>query len=557
MSRSDDTLRSPARRRLVLCAAAAGLTGPAAEAGPGTAEGMLLADDRGFPARSQPWLLHVGKTAGPTPDLVAVPAVSPTMDPVPLSPVLGPIHDPDTGLILTRLAPPKSLAPGEYRILEGGTPKARLSISDGRSEPDLSAALRGFYLQRCGGALNDPLSGVRHRPCHGDDALLDGGRGAAGGWHSGASYDKSVRETALCIGLILGAFADHPARFPDGQCLFPESGNGRPDALDEMTVGLTWLMTLQDADGRVAEGVAGTPPARDVMPQDDIGERRLLPRGPAPTALAAAALLLAARVYAAVDPDLAGRFGRAGALSLGALETDIRAHPEHVTAQAWSARVWALAEAALLSGERADHLAFAEAWGGRAFVPPAREDTAGFAVLSALTAPGADPLDSRARLRRAVRSWAEDAAATARYSPYGLSLTRFYAGTNRRVAIYGSCLAFAAAQGRDDDAQTRAWTTAAIDHLHFLRGRNPLGQCYITGPGRIERAAHPMARGASRLLPGFLVAGPADEAQDGVTPTGRGAASHTDRYEALESNAPCLIATAGLVALIARLSGSL
>ncbi|MGF1456671.1 MAG: glycoside hydrolase family 9 protein [Alphaproteobacteria bacterium] len=468
-------------------------------------------------------------------------------------------YDPDTDRHVFRVTVPALDRPGPIDIVFRDRVLATLSLSDGLYQTPLAEALRSFYIQRCGQPLNDPANGLRHRPCHTDDRFLvaDAEAGTVdpvGGWHHGDSYDKTVGVCAMVTALILGAYADHPAQFPDAQAGIPESGNGRSDALDEMVFGLNWLIGLQGTDGLLRGGIVGAPATRDRMPQDDTGRRRLLPPDLAATALAAGALLQAARVFEAAGGAEATSFGAHGRKALDAVERAVAKTPGALDQAAWSARIWALGEWALLTGERVAHRDFCLAWSGRGFTDPHAGEAAGFAALSALTAAGPDPFNILKSLEDAVTVWTADALARADQSPFGIVPARFAAQSNARVAMAGVILAHGAVRA-GSGAGAKRQRAGALDHLHYLMGRNAIGKRFISGagPNDIQALAHPMALAGRVILPGFVVAGPHAEPDDGATPQGRGAASHADRAQAYASNGASLTATAGLAALIARL----
>ncbi len=472
------------------------------------------------------------------------------------------VHDPNTKRHMARVTLAGLGRPGTYEIVHQGTPLARVTVSDGLWQTPLADALRTFYLQRCGVALNDPATGLRHRPCHTDDRFLvpedeAGTVDPVGGWHHGDSYDKTVGACTMVTGLILGAYGDTPAQFADAQTGIPESGNGRPDALDEMAVGLDWLIGLQRADGLVRAGVIGTPATRDRMPQDDTGGRRLLPPDPTATALAAGALIQAARIIQAQDAALAERYAAHGRKALDAVEQAVAQAPQDLDASAWSARIWALGEWALLTAERSAHRVFALAWGGRPFRLPSPQDASGFAVLSTLTTPGADPFNLIKTLEAALSAWTDDALALAERSVYGIMPFRFSHGSNARIAMAGVTLAYGAARAGQSGGADRL-RAAAQSHLHYLMGRNAVGKRFISGSSTddIKALAHPMAIAARKTLPGFVVQGANSDAGDETTPQGLGAASHRDQSRAYDSNGASLTATAGFAALIARLDGA-
>ncbi len=550
-------------RRDVLSASAASVVAlvpaPLPAANPASARpspalpGRVHLDQIGFPATGAIWALHVSPVRQLLdPQRVFVEHVEGMTAPRPLRATTDPVYDFQADQFSSRLLMPEFEVPGVYRLRMGTWTSEPFLVSDGLWQGILQDALRSFYLQRCGVALNDPRSGLRHRPCHVDDNILaDGSVRAGGGWHEGPSYDKTVRTAAYVLGHVLGAFLAQPSPFGDRQTRIPESGNGQPDALDEMQVSLTWLMGLQREDGGVHGGVRATTATGPVMPHDDIAPRVLLPVTLADTSLASAAMALGARTFRTRNADLSRELEACCARGLAFIEAHQMQAP--VPAAAWSARLWALSEWALLTDDPKVHARLAAAWGGRPFNPPAPEDTAGFAMLHRLSAMDSDPQGLHGLFTDSLVAWSEAMCSLVALSPYGVAEHRFTTGSNRRVAATGASLAAAYSIRPSPDLRA-----VAHDHLHYLLGRNAVGQSFISGPGPHAAAdmRHPMAQASNKILPGFLVTGPDRAATDPRTPKARGAASYADHHGAADSNSASLSATAALIALIAGLMGT-
>lgn len=93
-----------------------------------------------------------------------------------------------------------------------------------------------------------------------------------GGWFDAGDTTKYVTFAMSAVHQLLTAWDRHPGAFDDAVGI-PESGNGRPDIVDEVMVELRWLESMQRPDGGVLTKVGWvgyddvTPPQRDRRPR--------------------------------------------------------------------------------------------------------------------------------------------------------------------------------------------------------------------------------------------------------------------------------------------------
>ena len=147
-------------------------------------------------------------------------------------------------------------------------------------------AVRAFYHQRCGCALESPWTAWKRGRCHAPPigacrlpgnggAIWSDGKGRSldwtgdmdfavikateesgvsldiwGGWHDAADYDRRQSHHEAEWDLM-GLYELNPPAFTDGQLNLPESGNGIPDLLDEVVYGLSVWKRAQRSDGGV------------------------------------------------------------------------------------------------------------------------------------------------------------------------------------------------------------------------------------------------------------------------------------------------------------------
>lgn len=177
-------------------------------------------------------------------------------------------------------------ASGDYYVYDpvGQLGSYPFRIAEDVYVPVLRAAVKAFFYQRCGSAI-EPATGGHwtHPACHtgagqDPDCRLVTAPAAAnaldlnGGWHDAGDYNKYVNFTYATLHNLLFAYQENPAVFADDTGI-PESGNGVPDLLDEVKYELDWLLRMQRPDGSVLSKVsvtgfqAGSPPNTDHAPR--------------------------------------------------------------------------------------------------------------------------------------------------------------------------------------------------------------------------------------------------------------------------------------------------
>lgn len=205
--------------------------------------------------------------------------------------------------------------PGAYRLSLGGDTSPCFVITTGAYANMIPLTLQFFRVQRCGDT-NPLLHGV----CHREDGIAVGGPAdgahvdATGGWHDAGDYLKFVITVGHAANLMLTSYQRHPQAFVD------EDGNGTPDVLDEVRIGLAWLLKMWDSSHGVLYYQVGDVSDHNAgwrMPEDD--DTNFPPRpvwavepgkGANVAGRAAAALALAASLWndpanSFYDPDLA------------------------------------------------------------------------------------------------------------------------------------------------------------------------------------------------------------------------------------------------------------
>jgi len=176
----------------------------------------------------------------------------------------------------------------------------------------LRAAVRMFYYQR---------EAIEHRPPYAEEPWTDGpafladraaralwakedpqtARDLSGGWMDAGDTNKYVTFLPDVIHSLLYAWQDNPAAFTDDFGI-PESGNGRPDLLDEVKWELDWLVKMQDADGGVFIKMGDIKYLASQQPSSATETRYYGPKGSASAIAFAGVTAHAARVFGRFAP---------------------------------------------------------------------------------------------------------------------------------------------------------------------------------------------------------------------------------------------------------------
>ena len=456
----------------------------------------------------------------------------------------GPVSDADSGDTL-RLADFSSLRESGtfYLDVAGVGASHEFEIGPRVFQPGLELALRAFYGQRCGMAVDlAPRNpGYRHAACHvagtpNPDALFhsSSGRGGSvagsGGWQDAGDYGKYVVNSGITTGTLLWAYELYPSRLQMRLDL-PESGNAVPDALDEVRWNLDWMLEMQDRDGGVWPKLTSERFGSFVMPENDDGGPRFVIGSGAPPFKSscasgdfAAVMAIAARVYQPFDAAFAAR-------ALSAAEGAWRwvsANPdaifrnccgvqtgEYGDASCADERLWAAAELFRTTGA-AEYNGFFTSEYARTS-PQVQsgpiqswQDVRNMALMAyALARQPATDAGVQGRIRAQLQSAAQAVVARTNANGYRVSLrsTDYVWGSNGVVGNYGVLLGVA-----DAVQPNAAYLDAAAEDLHYLLGRNALGLSFVTQLGdRPFQNPHHRPSGAdanAQPWPGMLSGGP-------------------------------------------------
>ncbi|MFG1697865.1 glycoside hydrolase family 9 protein [Nonomuraea sp. NPDC049309] len=404
-----------------------------------------------------------------------------------------------------------------------------------RSGIEILDSLRPGYGRPAGHVGVAPNQGDMEVPCQ--PGVCDYTLNVKGGWYDAGDHGKYVVNGGISVHQLMSAYERNKAAFTDGQLEIPESGNGRPDILDEARWELEFLLSMQVPDGKPFAGMAhhkihdrewtGLP----LLPHLDPQPRELHPPSTAATLNLAATAAQAARLFAPYDAEFAEKSLTAARKAWAAAKAnpDTYADPDDgvgggayndddVTDEFY----WAAAELFITTGEKefqdfvlASPHHTGDIWRDRGFD---WGNTAQLGRLELATVPNALP--DRERVRQSVVEGAEKYLAIQRAHPYGIpyDVPDYDWGSNN--LILNNLVVLATAYDLTGEEKYRA---AVREGMDYILGRNALNQSYVTGYGEVASKNQHSRWYARQLNPdlphpprGTLAGGPNSSIQDPI-----------------------------------------
>lgn len=390
------------------------------------------------------------------------------------------------------------------------------------------SVMRGFYLWRCGTAVEANHRGVRyaHGPCHLEDGWQDyvgtpdTRRDGTGGWHDAGDYGKYTVNAGITMGVLFLAWEQFGDRLRNISLELPQTAPGYPDYLQELKWETDWLLKMPypDGSGKVSHKLTRLNFSGFVMPEKDTGKRYFTDWGSAATADFAAVMAMAARGFKPFDAAYADRCLNAAVTSYQCLKNN----PQNKAPdqQAFSTggygtsdsddRLWAAAQLWETTGQSQYLNDFELRAGELRRTIDADWDWGNVKNLGLLTyilssRPGRNP-QLLAKLRGDLMTTADAIVRQAQDDVYARPLGRYYWGSNGSVARQAVVLMTA-----HQIEPKEAYVQTALDAIGHLFGRNYYGRSYVTGLGH-RPPLHPHDRrsgadGIEAPWPGYLVGG--------------------------------------------------
>jgi endoglucanase len=453
-------------------------------------------------------------------------------------------------------------APGQYKlVILGDVPYKSESYPftiSGQAFKDVAAAsMRAYYFQRCSYALAKKHAGKWARAAGHPDLDVtyhpssghwegEGKVASPGGWYDAGDFGKYIVNSGITVGTLLAFYERFPNYFPDKSLDIPESGSGRPDILDEVKFNLDWMKTMQDVDGGVFFKLTTLSFPGYIMPEEDKGQRFIIGKSTTSSLNFAAAMAVAARVYAPFDSAYAKNCAERALLAWDWAEKNPNAvfkNPADVKTGEYKDAtfddefIWAASELFITTKEKrfADFLKGKEiSYAGE----PSWQNVHSLAALSLASVKndlGTHRLDA---IRKSITKTADKWLLEMDKNLYRVPNIKFIWGSNSSFANMGVGMIYAHIVSGDDK-----YLLGASEIADYLLGKNAVGISFVSAFGT-KAMSNPHHRqsvaGKAGPIPGFLAGGPNAGQQDGangVTYSSKSPAkSYEDVYKSYASN---------------------
>jgi endoglucanase len=364
-----------------------------------------------------------------------------------------------------------------------------------------TALLDFFHYQKCGVDLECGL--WSHPACHTTLATVygtDEKKDVSGGWHDAGDYGRYIVPAAKAVADLL--LAHELAPNPD------------KNLLEAVWFELEWFFKMQDErSGGVYHKVSCHRfNALDEMPHDEHNKLVISPISSTATATFAAAMALASRFYPDKSAEMLTTARKAWDWLIANPDAPMFRNPEGVSTGGYGdrsdadERFWAACELFAATGEEAFHTFIKES---EIFTGLGWNQVGTYGIVAYLYHADEERRDTQltARLKDALHIVCRQIINQWKNDPYGVSLGDDYRwGSNMAVGNNAMTLLLA----RPFTKHSEAYTQAALDHFHYLLGRNPVSYSYITGFGS-NPPLYPHHRPSvakNKAVPGMVVGGP-------------------------------------------------
>ena len=447
-------------------------------------------------------------------------------------------------------------------------------------------SIKGFYYQRCGGALLASNAGVYARAaCHTHDGVYHSTTGktgshvCTGGWHDAGDYGKYTVNAGVSVGTLLLAYELSPATLQADNLNIPESGNGVPDILDEVRYELAWLLTMQDsADGGVYFKVTTENFDGFEMPSSDAATRYIYQKSSTATGDFCAMMAQAARVYQPFDTAFSSQClaaARRAWVWLSANSSIVPAggfqNPAGTNTGGYGdtydadERLWAAAELFETTGEDTYHSYFKNHYNdpGVFTQPMSWPNVGALAQAEYLFGSQTGTIASiKTSLHNGLITYCSSLLSVVDADGLNVSLlpTNYIWGSNSNVLNNAIMLILGWKEGGNAD-----YKRAALQQLNYILGCNRLDRTFVTGVGTVS-PMNPHHRpsysdGVVAPIPGLMVGGPDHGLDDAIlasmfnssTPPAR---CYADNWQSYASNEIAINWNAPLVFVSSYFSAS-
>ncbi|MDA3930438.1 MAG: glycoside hydrolase family 9 protein [Prolixibacteraceae bacterium] len=259
---------------------------------------------------------------------------------------------------------------GTYHLkLNTGETSSNFNIANDVYNFAFKTAMRGFYLWRCGSAVEGDHNNdnFEHEICHMQDGWLDSigiadqQKDGTGGWHDAGDHGKYIVNAGITVGMMFMAWDQFNEQLNDFDFDLPETASGYPQFLKELKWECDWILKMQYADGsgRVSHKLTRQSFSGFIMPEDDVEKRYFTDWSTAATADFVAMMAQAARYFKPYDKKYAKKCLEAAKISYKFLQDnpEHKRFSQHFRTGGYQShdaddRIWAAAEMWETTGEK-------------------------------------------------------------------------------------------------------------------------------------------------------------------------------------------------------------
>lgn len=427
--------------------------------------------------------------------------------------------------------------PGRYYIRFGRKRSQEFVIKERPYSGLKETLLRGFYYNRCGEVDGSRYDGINlefaHPKCHCGTAEIIGGDGrkadVSGGWHDSGSYVKAVPSACIALGHLLYAYKMFPAEFCT-KCGSFEKQEEMPDILTECRDELVWLLKMQARSGGVYHKVSTENVSVFARPENDKEPQLVAPVSFQATACFTAVMALASGIYEPLDKDFADLLSSAafsGWIWLSACEEPrhFSNPPEFTHTCSGDIRpksladtlFWTVCELYSLSGDEAFRKKILKLYKNVDVTEFTCFGTGGFGALAYITSDKLRDLEVERNIRLQFRVAADNIVGVSEENGFLTAQAPSGYSFFTNIRLLNSAITLIAANTFFHSA---AYVKTAMDQFDYILGKNPLGQCFITGVGTnpVKNPHHRLSAftETDEPVPGLVVLGVCadDDAKD-------------------------------------------
>ncbi|HEY3388880.1 MAG TPA: glycoside hydrolase family 9 protein [Prolixibacteraceae bacterium] len=435
---------------------------------------------------------------------------------------------------------------GEFYLeLPDGTKSLTFGISPKVYNQAFYTSMRGFYLWRCGTAVEGDYKGIhyKHDACHLDDGYEDFQgkpgvrRDGTGGWHDAGDYGKYVVNAGVTVGMMFMAWDQFQDKLKNFSLDLPETAKGYPDFLKELKWETDWLLTMQytDGSGKVAHKLTRKNFEPFCKPEEDKAKRYFTDWSSAAVADFVAMMAQAARYFEPYDKAYSQKCLAAAHLSYKFLKEnpeDKRFDQGEFKTGGYQTtdnddRLWAAAEMWETTGNEAFLKDFEQQAETLKFQIDEDWDWGDVSNLGmfeyALSKKSGKNPEILKSIQKNIVAVANSIAKNAAADVYRRPLIRYYWGCNGTIARQVLNL-----QAANKISPDKKYIQTSQDAIANIFGRNNYNRSFVTGLG-IQPPMNPHDRrsGSDNIAepwPGYLVGG------------GRSATNWNDKQEDYTTN---------------------